>query len=414
MTAEPGEPQDPPPTGKGGPGFIFVTLLLDVIGLGILIPVLPEIVADLTGGDASTAARYYGPIVALYAMMQVLFAPLLGSLSDRFGRRVVILVSLTGMAISYLILGLAPSITWLFVGRGLAGITGATITTANAYMADVSTPETRSRNFGLVGAAFGIGFVLGPALGGLLGEIGPRVPFFGAALVVALNVVWGLFILPESLPPDKRRPFELTDANPLASLRHLRIHPLVTSLAVAFFLFSVSQRSLESVWVLHAKFRYGWSEWQNGLSLAGFGVAAAIVQGLLVRRIVGRLGEPRTLLLGLSLQAVSQVLFAAAATGVLLLMVIPVAALGAISGPALQGLVTSVVPEDRQGAVQGALAAVQSLTTIVAPLASTWIFAAATDGTLPFIMPGLPFLLASGFTLLAIGAAASAVSRYAE
>ncbi|MEM6928942.1 MAG: TCR/Tet family MFS transporter [Myxococcota bacterium] len=397
---------------RAGPGFVFVTLLLDVIGLGIIIPVLPEIVADMVGGDPSVAARWFGPLVSLYAMMQVLFAPLVGSLSDRYGRRPVLLVSLCGFACSYLILAVAPSLPWLFAGRALAGITGATITTANAYMADISTPETRARNFGLVGAAFGAGFILGPALGGILGEIGPRVPFFGAAAVVFVNVGWGILVLPESLPPERRRAFRLADANPLASLRHLRIHPVVTGLAVTFVLTSLAQRGLESIWVLHAQYRYGWNELENGLSLAAFGVGAVIVQGGLIRWLVPRIGEPRAVILGISLQSVGHVLFGLAATGSMLLAVIPVAALASIAGPALQGLVTGVVPGDRQGSVQGALSSVQSLTFVIAPLVSTTLFAMATDGSLPFRLPGLPFFGTAAISAIAVFVAMYVLRRH--
>jgi len=398
---------------RAGPGFVFATLLLDVIGIGIIIPVLPEIVTLMVGGDESAAARWFGPLVSMYAAMQVLFAPLFGSLSDRYGRRAVLLLSLSGMGLSYLVLGLAPSLGWLFVGRALAGISGATITTANAYMADISTPQTRARNFGLVGAAFGAGFVLGPAIGGLLGEIGPRVPFFGAAGAAALNLLWGVFVLPESLPPERRRSFRLAEANPLASLRNLDLHPLVAGLALTLVLVALSQRSLESVWVLHASYRYGWSELENGLSLAVFGVGSIIVQGGLVRWLVPRIGEPRALRLGLGLQAIGHVLFGLATTGTGLLMVVPIVSLAAISGPALQGMVTSVVPPDRQGAVQGALSSIQSLTFVIAPLVSTTLFAMATDGTLFDDLPGLPFFVSGAFAGIAAVTATVVLRRHA-
>ena len=398
---------------RAGPGFIFATLLLDIIGIGIIIPVLPEIVTDMVGGDESAAAHWFGPLVSLYAAMQVLAAPLFGSLSDRYGRRPVLLVSLAGMSVSYVILGLAPSLPWLFLGRGLAGITGATITTANAYMADISTPETRARNFGLVGAAFGVGFILGPAIGGILGEIGPRVPFFGAAAVVTLDVLWGLLVLPESLPVERRRAFTIADLSPQSSLRNLGVHPMVAGLALALVFAALSQRSVESVWVLHSSYRYGWGELQNGLSLAVFGVGAVAVQGGLVRWLVPRIGEPRALVLGLGLQAIGHVLFGLATTGTLLLLMIPITSLSAISGPALQGLVTGVVPPDRQGAVQGALASIQSLTFVFAPLISTTLFAMATDGTLPFELPGLPFFVSGAMGGIAALAAWLVLRRHA-
>ncbi|HHO49489.1 MAG TPA: MFS transporter [Deltaproteobacteria bacterium] len=387
------------------PKFIFVTLLLDIIGIGIVIPVLPELVAQLLGGNESEAARYYGPLVSLYAVMQVLFAPLLGALSDRFGRRPVLLISLAGMGISYLILGFAPTLGWLYVGRALAGITGATITTANAYMADISTAETRAANFGLIGAAFGVGFVLGPATGGILGEIGPRVPFFASAGVVFLNAMWGLWVLPESLPPERRRPISRAELIPLSGLRSLRISPLVTGLAVVSLLSALGQRGLESVWVLHAGLRYGWGELENGLSLTVVGLSAAIVQGGLVRRIVPRLGEPRAVQLGLLLGAVSMLLYGLADQGWMIFLIVPIGSLGAISGPALMGLVTGAVDPQHQGAVQGALASLQSVGTVAAPLLTTTLFAIATDGTLPKPLPGLPFFACSGAVLLAWGAA---------
>lgn len=392
------------------PRFIFVTLLLDVIGIGIVIPVLPELVAGMLGGDESQAARYYGPLVSLYAIMQVLFAPLLGALSDRHGRRPVLLLSLAGMGISYLILAFAPSLAWLYAGRALAGITGATITTANAYMADISTPQTRAGNFGLIGAAFGVGFVLGPATGGILGELGPRVPFLASAGVVFLNVLWGLAVLPESLPPQQRRRIAWGELIPLSGLRILRTPRLVAGLAVVSLLAALGQRGLESVWVLHAGLRYGWGELQNGLSLAVVGVAAAIVQGGLVRRIVPWLGEPRALLGGLLLGATSMTLYGLADQGWMIFLIVPIGSLGAISGPALMSMVTGAVDPQHQGAVQGALASLQSVSAIVAPLVTTSLFAIATDGTLPRALPGLPFFVCGVALVLAWGAGWLALS----
>ncbi len=388
---------------RAGPGFIFVTLVLDILGIGIVIPVLPEVVTSLVGGDEAVAARAYGPLVALYAAMQTIFAPVLGALSDRFGRRPVLLLSLLGMMASYLVLGFAGTLPWLFAGRALAGITGATITTANAYMADISTPETRARNFGLLGAAFGLGFVLGPALGGLLGELGPRVPFFAAAAVVGLNLAWGLAVLPESLAEERRRPLTLADANPLASIRHLTVAPLVTWLAGVFALQSLAQRGLESVWVLHASYRYGWGELENGLTLALVGVGAAVVQGGVVRRVVPWLGEPRALLVGLGLGVVAFTLYGSADRAWLLLAAIPLGSLGSIAGPALQSMVTGAVPAERQGSVQGALASLQSMTSMVAPLGATALFAAGTEGAIGAELPGLPLLAGAGLLLLAAG-----------
>jgi MFS transporter, DHA1 family, tetracycline resistance protein len=383
-------------------GFVFVTLLLDVVGIGLIIPILPELVDSLVPGDKSAAARVYGPLVTLYALMQTLFSPLIGALSDRYGRRPVLLLSMFGMGCSYILLGFAPSLAWLVAGRIVSGITGATITTANAYMADVSTPETRARNFGLVGAAFGLGFVLGPVTGGILGSVWTRLPFFVAAGVVLLNVAWGLFVLPESLAPEHRRRMEPVDVVPLSGLRHLLIHPSLPALALVFLLLSFGQRGLESIWVLYTGWRFGWTELQNGLSLGVVGFAGLFVQGVLVRRVVPALGEPRALAVSLVLQTIALFLYGLVPVGWMIFLVVPIGALGAMAGPALQGLVTSVVPADRQGSVQGVLAGLQSLTSIFAPLVASYAFAWGTDGTFGVIVPGLPFFIGGGCAAIAL------------
>jgi DHA1 family tetracycline resistance protein-like MFS transporter len=391
--------------------FIFVTVLLDVVGIGLTIPVLPPLIEQMLGGDESDAALVFGPLAAQYSVLQTLFSPLLGALSDRFGRRPVILLALLGMALSYVAMGFVPSVPWLFVARGFAGITGATLSTANAYMADISTPETRARNFGLIGAAFGLGFVMGPAMGGLLGSIGPRVPFFAAAAVTLLNALWGLLVLPESLPPAQRRSFTAWDLDPTRGVRHLAAHPLVAGLALVFVLQVVAQRGVESVWVLYTSWRYGWTELHTGLSLAVVGVLTVLVQAGLVRRLVPAMGEARALKLGLLLNAAALALYGIAPSGLLVLSIIPIGALSGISGPALQGLITSRVEPQRQGAVQGGLVSAQSLTSIVAPLISTALFAWGTDGTLSTRMPGLPFFASAALMLLAWLQAVRVLSR---
>jgi DHA1 family tetracycline resistance protein-like MFS transporter len=382
-------------------GFIFVTVLLDVVGIGLTIPVLPPLIEQMLGGDESDAALVFGPLAAQYSVLQTLFSPLLGALSDRFGRRPVILLALVGMGLSYVSLGFAPTVPWLFVARGFAGITGATVSTANAYMADISTPETRSRNFGLIGAAFGLGFVLGPAMGGLLGSLGPRVPFFAAAAVSLLNALWGLFVLPESLPPEQRRSFTWQDLDPTRGVRHLATQPMVAGLALVFVIQSVAQRGVESVWVLYTSWRYGWTELHTGLSLAVVGVLTVLVQAGLVRRVVPALGEARALLVGLVLNGVALALYGIAPAGWVVLAIIPIGALSGISGPALQGLITARVEPQRQGAVQGGLVSAQSLTSIVAPLLATALFAWGTDGTLSTRLPGLPFFVSAALLGLA-------------
>jgi len=390
------------PGARAGIAFILVTLFLDILGIGIVIPVLPGLVTSFTGGDASAAAPWYAALAAVYAAMQFLFAPLIGALSDRFGRRKVILASLTAFGASYLILAVAPSLLWLFVGRVVAGITGATITAANAYIADVSTPQTRARNFGFVGVAFGLGFVFGPAIGGVLGGIGLRVPFYAAAFVALLGALYGLFVLPESLPPERRRAFSWQRADPFRALVGLRAYPLVAGLAFAFLFFSLAQRGLETVFVLYTDYRFGWGPRENGLALALVGVMAAIVQGGLVRPLVARLGERRTIVAGLTVSTLGFVGYGLASQGWILLAVIAVASLGAVAGPAIQGLIAGTVPASEQGSVQGTLTSMLSLTAIVAPLVSGGLFGMFTGERSIAELPGMPFFAGAVFLVVAL------------
>jgi DHA1 family tetracycline resistance protein-like MFS transporter len=381
-------------TRQAGMIFIFVTMFIDILGLGIVIPILPELIGELLGRDASTTGRYLGVIVAVYALMQFLFAPVLGALSDRFGRRPIILISLFGFGIDYLIQGWAPSIGWLFLGRFVAGIMGASITTANAYIADVSTPETRARNYGFVGVAFGLGFTLGPALGGVLGAVHLRLPFFTAAALALINWLYGFFVLPESLAPEHRRTVSWRAMNPLASLRRLQVYPLVAGLAVAVLFSSLAQRGMENVWVLHAGYRYGWDTQANGLTLALVGVMAILVQGLLVRPTVKRLGERRTVALGLTVSMLSFLGYGLASEGWMVLVVIVFGSLAGLAMPAMQGLVAGTVSPTEQGATQGALTSLTSLTSIFAPLIFTaGLFSFFTSEAAPITLPGAPFLL---------------------
>jgi MFS transporter, DHA1 family, tetracycline resistance protein len=400
------------PERSAGIGFIFVTLLLDVLGIGIVVPVLPGLVQHLLGADEATAAPVYGVLVAVYALLQVLCAPLLGVLSDRYGRRPVILLALAGMGTSYLVQAFAPSVAWLFVGRVFAGITGATITPANAYIADVSTPETRARNFGVVGVAFGLGFIFGPVIGGVLGHIDPHAPFFAAAATAFLSALYGFFVLPESLPPERRRAeIDLGQAIPLRGLFALRGRPLVSGLAWVLLLQAIAQRGMESVWVLHGAYRYGWTSRESGMSLAAVGVAAALVQGGLVRRMVPRFGEARSMLLGLAVNVVSLVLYVFASRSWMVYAIIPISALAALVMPSLQALVVSAVEPDQQGTVQGSLTSVQSLASVFAPLISTALFARGTSGALGFELPGLPFAAGAVFVAVALVQASRVLSQ---
>lgn len=392
--------------------FILVTLVLDILGIGIVIPILPQIVDRLVVGDAGEAAFYYGLIAASYAFAQFLFAPVVGALSDRFGRRPIILISLFGAGASYLVMAFAPTLTWLLIGRLVSGIMGATITTANAYIADISTPETRAQNFGMVGVAFGIGFVIGPALGGLLGTIGPRLPFFVAAGLVVLNGIYGLFVLPESLAPDMRRRFSWHRANLVSSLLRLRRDRLIAVIALAYLLLGLSQRGLETVWVLYTDYRYGWQELANGLSLALVGVVAAFVQGFLIRKAIPRLGERRTVLFGLSFATVGLLLYGLASQGWIMLAVIAVFPLGGLAAPAMQAIVTGRVPADEQGEMQGALSSLLSLSSVLAPLIfATGLFSYFTSDAAPVTLPGAPFFVGALLSLSALFILARQFSR---
>ncbi len=383
--------------------FIFVTLFIDILGIGIIIPVLPELIKEFLGGDVAQAGRYYGVIISIYATMLFLCAPILGALSDRYGRRPVILVSLFGLGTDYLIQGWAPSIGWLFLGRLIAGVMGASITTANAYIADVSTPETRARNYGLAGVAFGLGFIFGPALGGLLGGISLRLPFFVSAGLALVNWLYGFFVLPESLAPEHRSTVSWRKMNPLTSLRRLRAYPLVGGLAIGFLFASLAQRGLESVWVLHTGFRYGWDEQTNGLTLALVGVMAVLVQGLLIRPVVARIGERRTIVLGMTVSALAFLAYGLADEGWMVPVIIVCGSLAGVALPAIQGLVAGAVLPSEQGKIQGAFTSLTSLTAIFSPLIFTsGLFSFFTSAAAPLILPGAPFFLGSLLHLVSL------------
>ncbi len=390
---------------KGRPAaviFILVTVFIDVLGIGIIIPILPELIKDFVGGSTAMAGRWFGILAATYALMQFVFAPLLGALSDRVGRRPVILISLFGLGIDYVVMGLAPSLGWLFAGRLIAGLMGANITTANAYIADISSPENRARNFGFIGVAFGMGFIFGPALGGLLGGIDLRLPFFVSAGLALVNWLYGFFVLPESLPPEKRDRFEWRKANPVGSLLVLGSYPLVAGLTAAFVFVVLAQRGLETVWVLYTGHKFGWDEQANGLSLMLVGIMAAVVQGGLVRPIVGRLGERRAILGGLVVATITFVGYGMATAGWMLLVCIVFGSIGGVAGPAIQSLVAGAVAPAEQGKVQGAIASLMSLTGILAPLIFTsGLFSFFTSTRAPFALPGAPFLLGALMYMLA-------------
>ncbi|MBJ6143991.1 TCR/Tet family MFS transporter [Hymenobacter sp. BT559] len=391
--------------------FIFLTILIDVIGLGIIIPVMPTLIEQLTGEGVSQAARYGGYLSFAYAAAQFFFAPVMGGLSDRFGRRPVLLASLLGLGCDYLFLALAPSLGWLFVGRVVAGITGASFTTATAYIADVSPPEKRAQNFGLVGAAFGLGFIVGPLLGGFFGDFGPRVPFIAAAGLSLFNFLYGLFLIPESLPAGQRRPFEWSRANALASLLRLRNYPQIVGLVAALVLLYLAGSATQSVWTFYTILKFGWGLKLISYSLGVVGVGALVVQGGLVRVAIPRLGAARSVVIGMLFYIAGFVLFAIASRGWMMFAVTAVYALGGLAGPAMQGAISSQVPSTEQGELQGTLTSLISATGVVGPLLMTSLFTFFTSKAAPLYFPGMPFLLGAVLTLLALLVAASTLRR---
>jgi len=373
-------------------GFIFVTLLLDIIGLGIIIPVIPQLIQELTGADVSEASRYGGWLLFAYAFFQFLFAPLVGALSDRYGRRPVLLLSLLGFGLDYLVLAFAPTLAWLFVARVVSGIFGASFTTGFAYIADVSPPEKRAQNFGLVGAAFGLGFIIGPVTGGLLGELGPRVPFFVAAALTLLNMAYGYFVLPESLPAERRRPFEWKRANPLGTLLALRRYPQVIGLISSLVFVYIASHAVQGTWSYFTIEKFNWSPKDIGLSLGAVGILSAFVQGFLIRKAIPALGAWRTLIVGMVCNVTGLVLFALVQSQWMLYAFLIPYAFGGLAGPALQGLLSNGVPENEQGELQGAMSSMMSATSIVGPPLMTTIFATFTEAGAPIYFPGAPFV----------------------
>jgi DHA1 family tetracycline resistance protein-like MFS transporter len=391
--------------------FIFVTILIDVIGLGIIIPVMPTLIEQLTGEGISQAAKYGGYLSFAYAAAQFFFAPVMGGLSDRFGRRPVLLASLLGLGCDYLFLALAPTLSWLFVGRVVAGITGASFTTATAYIADISPPEKRAQNFGLVGAAFGLGFIVGPLLGGFFGDFGPRVPFIAAAVLSLLNFLYGLFLIPESLPATQRRPFEWARANALASLLRLGKYPQIIGLVVSLVLLYLAGSATQSVWTFYTILKFGWGLKLISYSLGVVGVGALVVQGGLVRAAIPRLGVARSMVIGMLFYIVGFVLFAFASQGWMMFAFTAVYALGGLAGPAMQGAISGQVPPTEQGELQGTLTSLISATGVVGPLFMTSLFTFFTSKAAPLYFPGMPFLVGAGLTVVALLVAAGPLRR---
>ncbi len=381
--------------------FIFVTVMLDMLALGMIIPVLPLLIEDFRGGDTAAAARTVGIFGATYAGIQLFASPILGSLSDHYGRRPVVLLSNFGLGLDYMLMALAPSLSWMFVGRVLSGITSASVPTAYAYIADVTPPEGRARAYGLMGAAFGIGFIVGPALGGILSVFGPRTPFWVAAAFSLANAAYGFFVLPESLAKTHRAAFTWRRANPLGALTLLRSRPGLTGFAVVHLLYNLAHQSLQSVFVLYASYRFGWGSTPVGWALAAVGICFAIVQAGLVSAVVKKFGERRALLGGLTFGLLGFSIYGLAPTGLVFMLGVPVMSLWGLYGPASQGLMTRRVGHAEQGALQGALASVQMATGLFGPLLFSEAFARGIDPRSSWHLPGAPYLLSA----LLLGAA---------
>lgn len=382
--------------------FIIITMMLNSIGIGIIIPVMPTLIKELTGGSISSAAMWGGVLATTYAVMQFFLGPTLGNLSDRFGRRPVLLISLVAMGLDYVLLAVAGTIWWLFLGRLIAGITGATFSTASAYVADISPPEKRAANFGLIGAAFGIGFIIGPAIGGYLGEYGPRAPFIAAAITAFANALFGFIVLPETLKPENIRTFDWSRANPVGALMSIRKIPNLTSLVLVFLIFTISHQVYPSIWTYFTIEKFDFSPKEIGLSLGVFGFFMAIVQGGLIRVIIPKLGEMRTATWGMGLNFFVFILVAYLGEVWMLYALMPLMTLGAIAGPALQGLMSRLVEDNAQGELQGIFASVTGIALILSPLMMSGIFRFFTFEDTPVYLPGAPFLLSAALEFTAM------------
>lgn len=382
--------------------FIFITLLIDVTGIGLIIPVVPGLIEQLIHGSISDASRYSGWLAFAYAIMQFLFAPLLGNLSDKYGRRPVLLLSLLGLGIDYIFLAMAPSIGWLFAGRIIAGFAGASFTTATAYIADISTPQNRAQNFGMVGAAFGLGFILGPVIGGLLGEYGVRVPFIVAACLSLVNCLYGYFVLPESLAIENRREFQWKRANPIGSLKQLQKYPAVGGLILSFFLIYLAANAVQSTWSFFGIKQFNWTPKIIGLSLGLVGLLVGAVQGGLIRIVNPWLGNKKSVYAGLALYAIGLFLFSIATQSWMMFLFLVPYCLGGICGPALQSIISGQVPANEQGELQGGLTSVMSLTNIIGPILMTSLFSYFTKPAAPFHFAGAAFFLGGIFMTISL------------
>ncbi|ARE38862.1 Tetracycline efflux protein TetA [Rhodovulum sp. P5] len=390
--------------------FILITLVLDAIGIGLILPVMPDLIKDIEGVGLSDAAVWGGILATCFAIMQFLCGPLIGGLSDRFGRRPILLLSLATMALDYVVMALAGSIWLLLAARVVGGVTASTQATASAFLADISKPEQKAARFGMVGASFGIGFVIGPLIGGFLGELGPRAPFWAAAVLATANLTFGWFVLPETVTDRIRRKFEWRRANPLGAFRQIGALPGVRPLLLLFFLYEFAMWIYPAIWAYFTQYRFGWSPGTVGISLAMFGIGVAAVQGGLIRVILKVLGERVTVWYGLSYNFVAFLAIGFVDSSTAVLVMTPLIALGAVVTPALLGIMSKAAGDDQQGELQGLISSIRSISMVVSPLVMTQLFAAFTRDGAPLILPGAPFLLAAA-TMIVCGVVFAARPR---
>jgi DHA1 family tetracycline resistance protein-like MFS transporter len=405
--------------GKHAMMFVLITVLIDMIGIGIILPVLPGLIGEIADVDVSQASILGGWLFVAYSAMQFLCGPIVGNLSDAYGRRPILLMSIAGLGIDNVLTAFAPTIAWLFLGRLVAGVCGASYSTANAFIADITEPAERAKAFGMIGAAFGLGFIIGPAVGGFLGEFGHRVPFFAAAALSFANLIYGWFVLPETLPPQKRRRFEIARANPLGALIAFRHHPVLLSFGIVLFLHFLATNVYPAIWAYYTIYRYGWGAWEVGASLAFFGVITAIVQGGLVGPIIKRIGESRAALVSLVAEVVVTAAYAAATKGWMIYGLLVVGAAQGIVMPAVNAMMTHEVEDDAQGELQGAISSLMGIAAILGPLLATQLFGAFTGAGAAVELPGAPFLASALLSAVALwvfmrAPARRAVARPAE
>lgn len=398
--------------GKHAITFIFITVLIDMIGFGLIIPVMPSLLRELTGLEANESVLLGMMLIIAYSGMQFVCAPIVGALSDRFGRKPVLLAALAGFTIDYLIMGFAPVFWLLLAGRLLAGLFGASYATANAFIADITPPEKRAGRFGMIGAAFGLGFTFGPLIGGFLGDqFGPRAPFFAAAALSGINLLYGLIVLPETLSAENRRKFDWTRANPFGALMQIRKYPAVLILMAAVFLMMVGHAVFPATWSYYSTYRYGWGEWEVALSLTAVGVSSAIVMGGLTRVLVPKLGEWRAVIFSLILGSIAYAAYGLASAGWMVYAIIVFGALGGIGQPALQGVMSRIIPPNAQGELQGAMTSLQSLSMVFGPLMMSPMFNYFSSDRAPIYAPGAAFFVSTVLTVLALSIALAARRR---